>query len=392
MGGDPASSGHPFDHTVFRIAFGLGALVAPVQILAGDYAARFIADRQPLKLAAIEGLETTRSHAPLRSPASSRFPSGLSLLARPRPGAVVIGLDSVPRRTTARRSSRCCGRPSSSWSPIGTGLAALAAGTPVRHRRRRAAPLTLVLARGGRRRPRCGRRAGGRLDRDRGRTPTVDRLRRAADRRCGDAGAQHPVRLLRPDRGVRRADRSDRVRPRQPHPAPTSVATPPSPTGPTGGPSRECGAGCPPGPVDRRHPVRALRRRRLRGWVLGPRRRRGATGSPAPRPDRTLHRTGVGSQPRLADLRAGDALDVLPAGLLGGAVVDVPAADVGGGRHHPARGWFRHPQDRAPGLRAANCSAQRSPRRRSSPRTRSARSPAVSPPAGCRPATPPPTR
>ncbi|MFF0308085.1 cytochrome ubiquinol oxidase subunit I [Streptosporangium sp. NPDC004379] len=89
----------------FAIPFALGAVFAPIQIVVGDYAARFLAEYQPVKLAAMEGLFQTRSHAPLSLGGiesggalhyAVEIPSGLSLLVGDSPGTVVRGLDMVP--------------------------------------------------------------------------------------------------------------------------------------------------------------------------------------------------------------------------------------------------------------------------------------------------------
>ncbi|KOV93825.1 hypothetical protein ADL04_26380 [Streptomyces sp. NRRL B-3648] len=45
----------------FALPFTVGAVVAPFQIVVGDWAARFLADYQPVKLAAIEGVYRTGS-------------------------------------------------------------------------------------------------------------------------------------------------------------------------------------------------------------------------------------------------------------------------------------------------------------------------------------------
>jgi cytochrome d ubiquinol oxidase subunit I len=92
-----------------RLGFGVpftfaAALTAP-QIAAGDYAARFLAQRQPTKLAAIEGVYQTGSHVPLHVGGFARggqlryaieIPNGLSLLVGYRPSTVIRGLDAVP--------------------------------------------------------------------------------------------------------------------------------------------------------------------------------------------------------------------------------------------------------------------------------------------------------
>jgi cytochrome d ubiquinol oxidase subunit I len=89
----------------FLVPFTMAAVVTPVQIGVGDWAARFLADRQPVKLAALEGLHETQQGAPLtigglyvdgRVHLGLRIPKGLSLLAHHDPDAVVQGLDEVP--------------------------------------------------------------------------------------------------------------------------------------------------------------------------------------------------------------------------------------------------------------------------------------------------------
>lgn len=89
----------------FLVPFTLAAAVTPVQIGVGDWAARFLADRQPVKLAALEGLHETQRGAPLtigglyvdgRVHLGLRIPKGLSLLAQHDPDAVVQGLDETP--------------------------------------------------------------------------------------------------------------------------------------------------------------------------------------------------------------------------------------------------------------------------------------------------------
>ena len=82
-----------------------GAILAPLQIVAGDWAARMVAADQPVKLAAMEGLAKTTAGAPEslggyysggRLHDALRIPDGLSLLTRLSPHAKVQGLDSVP--------------------------------------------------------------------------------------------------------------------------------------------------------------------------------------------------------------------------------------------------------------------------------------------------------
>jgi cytochrome bd ubiquinol oxidase subunit I len=78
------------------VALSVAALAAPAQLLVGDWAARTVAQRQPVKLAAFEGLEQTTKGAPFSLPGGIEVPKLLSLLAFHDPNATVTGLDSVP--------------------------------------------------------------------------------------------------------------------------------------------------------------------------------------------------------------------------------------------------------------------------------------------------------
>jgi cytochrome bd ubiquinol oxidase subunit I len=78
------------------VALSVAALAAPAQLLVGDWAARTVADRQPIKLAAFEGLEKTTKGAPFSLPGGLEIPDLLSILAFHDPNATVTGLDSVP--------------------------------------------------------------------------------------------------------------------------------------------------------------------------------------------------------------------------------------------------------------------------------------------------------
>jgi cytochrome d ubiquinol oxidase subunit I len=82
-----------------------GAIVAPLQIVAGDFAARLVAGHQPMKLAAMEGLAATTKGAPESLGGwysggelhyALRIPDGLSLLARLNPHATIKGLNAFP--------------------------------------------------------------------------------------------------------------------------------------------------------------------------------------------------------------------------------------------------------------------------------------------------------
>ncbi|GHH72850.1 cytochrome ubiquinol oxidase subunit I [Streptomyces sulfonofaciens] len=91
----------------FLLPFSFGALVAPFQLVVGDWVARFLAHYQPVKLAGIEGVFRTGSHIPLTilgaAPGNDRLeygleiPSGLSFLVGFSPETVVRGLNEVPR-------------------------------------------------------------------------------------------------------------------------------------------------------------------------------------------------------------------------------------------------------------------------------------------------------
>jgi cytochrome d ubiquinol oxidase subunit I len=86
------------------LAIGLG--IAPVQIAVGDWAARVVAEHQPVKLAALEGQWDTQRRAPLRigglpdpQREETRFaieiPGGLSWLAYGDVDAIVRGLKEI---------------------------------------------------------------------------------------------------------------------------------------------------------------------------------------------------------------------------------------------------------------------------------------------------------
>jgi cytochrome bd ubiquinol oxidase subunit I len=85
----------------------VAAVVAPVQVLVGDWAAREVAEHQPTKLAAFEGLGRTQAGASLHIGGwydeeanevryGLEIPKLLSLLAFHDPNATVEGLDRVP--------------------------------------------------------------------------------------------------------------------------------------------------------------------------------------------------------------------------------------------------------------------------------------------------------
>ncbi|MCX9192413.1 cytochrome ubiquinol oxidase subunit I [Carbonactinospora thermoautotrophica] len=88
----------------FLVPFTAAAALTPVQIVVGDWAAKFLATNQPVKLAAIEGLTQTRAYAPLSLGGiyvdgelryAVQIPNALSILAHWRPDALILGLDQV---------------------------------------------------------------------------------------------------------------------------------------------------------------------------------------------------------------------------------------------------------------------------------------------------------
>jgi len=94
-----------YERAALAIPLTVAALAAPVQFLVGDWAARDVARTQPIKLAAIEGLERTTRGAPEHLLGwyddgevryGIRIPQLLSLLAFHSLDAEVQGLDTVP--------------------------------------------------------------------------------------------------------------------------------------------------------------------------------------------------------------------------------------------------------------------------------------------------------
>jgi cytochrome bd ubiquinol oxidase subunit I len=93
-----------YERTALAIPLTVAALAAPVQVLVGDWAARDVAQTQPIKLAAIEGLAQTTRGAPEhilgwyengRIRFGVEIPHALSLLAFHSWNAKVQGLDTV---------------------------------------------------------------------------------------------------------------------------------------------------------------------------------------------------------------------------------------------------------------------------------------------------------
>jgi cytochrome d ubiquinol oxidase subunit I len=93
--------------TALIVPLSFACLTAPVQVIVGDWAARSVGDRQPVKLAAFEGLAHTTEGAPFtlggvfdeeqqRVRWGIEIPRLLSVLAKHDPNATITGLDSVP--------------------------------------------------------------------------------------------------------------------------------------------------------------------------------------------------------------------------------------------------------------------------------------------------------
>jgi cytochrome bd ubiquinol oxidase subunit I len=85
-----------YERAALTIALTAAAIAAPVQLIVGDWAARVVAEEQPVKLASFENLRETTTGAPFSVPGGPEIPKLLSLLAFHDPNAKVTGLDSVP--------------------------------------------------------------------------------------------------------------------------------------------------------------------------------------------------------------------------------------------------------------------------------------------------------
>jgi cytochrome bd ubiquinol oxidase subunit I len=96
-----------YHRTALVVALSFAALTMPVQGIVGDWAGRQVAETQPVKLAAFEGLAETEEGAPFtiggfydEDTRSVRYgieiPKLLSLLAHHDPNATVVGLETAP--------------------------------------------------------------------------------------------------------------------------------------------------------------------------------------------------------------------------------------------------------------------------------------------------------
>lgn len=121
-----------YDRTAIVVTLAFACLCAPVQVIIGDWAGREVAQRQPVKLAAMEGLTQTTKGAPFTlggfyNGDEVRFgievPRLLSLLAFHNPNAVVQGLEIVPEED--RPPVNVVRFAFQTMAGIGTGLALL---------------------------------------------------------------------------------------------------------------------------------------------------------------------------------------------------------------------------------------------------------------------------
>jgi cytochrome d ubiquinol oxidase subunit I len=112
-----------YHRTALVVTLAFASLAAPVQVVVGDWAGRTVAEHQPVKLAAFEGLQQTQAGAPFTVAGIVEVPKMLSILAFHDPNATVTGLDSVrpddrPPVTIVRVAFQ-------TMIAIGTGLALL---------------------------------------------------------------------------------------------------------------------------------------------------------------------------------------------------------------------------------------------------------------------------
>jgi cytochrome bd ubiquinol oxidase subunit I len=112
-----------YHRTALVVTLAFASLAAPVQVVVGDWAGRTVAEHQPVKLAAFEGLQQTQAGAPFTVAGVVEIPKMLSILAFHDPNATVTGLDSVrpddrPPVTIVRVAFQ-------TMIAIGTGLALL---------------------------------------------------------------------------------------------------------------------------------------------------------------------------------------------------------------------------------------------------------------------------
>jgi cytochrome bd ubiquinol oxidase subunit I len=139
--------GTRYHRTGLALALSMALIAAPIQIVVGDWAARHVAEKQPTKLAALEGVTHTGKGVALHIgglyidgevKGAIRIPDGLSLLAYGDPHAEVQGLEAVaaadrPPVNVVRTSFQL-------MVAIGFALVALGAWLALAWKRRRALP------------------------------------------------------------------------------------------------------------------------------------------------------------------------------------------------------------------------------------------------------------
>jgi cytochrome bd ubiquinol oxidase subunit I len=98
-----------FHRRAFGMALAMGVVAIPLQVASGHFIARGVADRQPVKFAAMEGVYRTQAGAPvtiggladddaMRMRWTLEIPYALSLLTYDDPRATVRGLEEFPRK------------------------------------------------------------------------------------------------------------------------------------------------------------------------------------------------------------------------------------------------------------------------------------------------------
>ena len=203
-----------YHRTALVVTLAFASLCAPVQVIVGDWAGREVAERQPVKLAAMEGLQHTHARARRsRSAASTtRRAARCASASRSRgcsrcwPSTTRTRRSSGSTRSrprTARRSTSCASR-SRRWPGSAPGWRCSASVPRDLVPQAAAAAVAVVLPRGDGGRAAVVRRADRGLDHDRGRPPAVDRLRGHAHRGGGHRGRRARGRLRRADRRLRR--------------------------------------------------------------------------------------------------------------------------------------------------------------------------------------------
>jgi cytochrome d ubiquinol oxidase subunit I len=125
-----------YEKTALAVALAAACVAAPVQVIVGDWVARDVTEKQPPKLATLEGLYATGDRVPVHilgwyDGEDVRFgiaiPRLLSFLAKHDPNATVEGLDEVPAGDRPSNAAVNVTRFAfQTMVGIGTGLALLA--------------------------------------------------------------------------------------------------------------------------------------------------------------------------------------------------------------------------------------------------------------------------